>query len=243
MDDYATLYDPFEKAYTRGIVKEPTIATEGGEEPSVGPPRALLDAQEPFALRGCVLTPERKIEGGYVVVGDDRISEVGEGEPDSSLRAVDTGGVILPGLIDLHNHPEHDVFAAWEPPSLYENRYQWRDSYEYARVIKSPQSNLRLYGQTTRAAHALSLGILVGLGADWLPSGSPSLLADLKVVRRALWQQRADITSKRLVEMHVGQRAHSQTRRVHWHAGAGARGRYPGYRTAARRPLGERRGG
>ena len=64
----------------------------------MGPPRALLNAQEPFALRGCVLTPERKIEGGYVVVGDDRISEVGEGEPDSSLRAVDTGGVILPRL-------------------------------------------------------------------------------------------------------------------------------------------------
>ena len=338
---------PFEASYTTGIVEEPTVVTDGREEASVGPPQALLASQEPFALRGCVITPSRKIENGYVVVGGDRIFEVGEGEPDSSVQTVDTGGVILPGLIDLHNHPEHDVFAPWEPPALYENRYQWRDSYEYARVIKtpwndlamkepkrvreltryaemralvggvtaiqgasseypskeealvrnvdlpffgetrarslvdlmpervkpdkveqvradldagmistfyvhlaegvdeasrkeldtligyhllreetviihgtalteeqlgwvydadaklvwSPQSNLRLYGQTTRAAHALSLGIPVGLGADWLPSGSPSLLAELKVARRALGQQGANFTSKRLVEM------------------------------------------
>ena len=60
-----------------------------------------------------------------------------------------------------------------------------------AKLVWSPQSNLRLYGETTRAADALELGLPVGLGADWLPSGSTSLLAELKVARRCLADQGA----------------------------------------------------
>ena len=66
----------------------------------------------------------------------------------------------------------------------------------------SPQSNLRLYGETTKAAHALDIGIPVGLGADWLPSGSTSLLAEMKVARRCLTQQSGhDPGARKLVEM------------------------------------------
>lgn len=59
-----------------------------------------------------------------------------------------------------------------------------------AKLVWSPQSNLRLYGQTTPAGDALQLGIPVGLGADWLPSGSTSLLAELKVAERP-WPAKA----------------------------------------------------
>ena len=247
------------------------------------------------------------------------------------------GGVILPGLIDLHGHPEFNVFAAWEPPRQFINRYAWRGSEVYrelvrrpqdrliaalpqqtqlryaeiralvagvtaiqgtserierleeeslvrnvdrwifgrhrarddrrpkegqrdyarlekivadigtgevatffvhlaegrrdnprsveewelvdppgggvraltaatviihgsalgreqfglmkdagAKLVWSPQSNLRLYGETTLAAEALDVGVTMGLGADWLPSGSPSLLHEMKVARREL---------------------------------------------------------
>ncbi len=342
MSDNAAREDQFEAAYTTGIVEEPVGASAVVEE-ALGPPRTMLAAQEPFALRGCVLSPAGKIEDGHVVVEADGIAGVGEGEPDGQVRSIDTKGVILPGLIDLHGHPEYDVFSAWEPPQRYENRYRWRASEVYARVIKapwheltsvapsllrtltryaearalvggvtaiqgasamypskeealvrnvdlpifgrdrarsmvdlrseedaekvraelesgeisvfyihlaegvdessrrefdrlegfgllreetviihgtalteeqlgrvseagaklvwSPQSNLRLYGHTTRAAHAISLGVPVGLGSDWLPSGSPSLLSELKVARRVLRQQGASRTPKQLVEM------------------------------------------
>ena len=70
-----------------------------------------------------------------------------------------------------------------------------------AKLVWSPQSNLRLYGQTTSAAHALSLGIPVELGADWLPSGSPSLLDELKVARRTLRIQGTQVSSQHLVSM------------------------------------------
>jgi cytosine/adenosine deaminase-related metal-dependent hydrolase len=304
---------------------------------------------EPFALRGCVITPDRKFEDGYVAVSGAQIASVGAAKP-AGVRIVETEGVILPGLIDLHGHPEYNVFAAWEPPRLFPNRYAWRGSDEYRLVVKepwkrltenpsllrdltryaegralvggvtaiqgasakypgkeealvrnvdlrifgqhkarsvvdlsrstdddrsrlrakidagevdavyvhlaeglpsnersqrefdelveanlltaatviihgtalsreqlrdakdagaklvwSPQSNLRLYGETTRAADALELGVPMGLGADWLPSGSQSLLAEQKVARRTLERQGTALTrtqlAKKLVEM------------------------------------------
>jgi cytosine/adenosine deaminase-related metal-dependent hydrolase len=71
-----------------------------------------------------------------------------------------------------------------------------------AKLVWSPQSNLRLYGETTRAADALELGMPVALGADWLPSGSTSLLAEIKVARRELaLQSGRDPGPKQLVDM------------------------------------------
>src|SRR5215210_8233127 len=101
--------DPFEVAYTAGVV-------EPGEAPTAGREgrRALVRAapSEAFALKGCVLTPGRAIENGYVVVGEgSTIKAVAESKP-AGVPVTDTGGVILPGLIDLHGHPEFNVFAA-----------------------------------------------------------------------------------------------------------------------------------
>jgi cytosine/adenosine deaminase-related metal-dependent hydrolase len=70
-----------------------------------------------------------------------------------------------------------------------------------AKVVWSPQSNLRLYGETTDAATALTLGVAMALGADWLPSGSQSLLGELKVARRVLAGRGQPLSSRRLVDM------------------------------------------
>lgn len=333
--------DPFDELYQTGVLEELPPETE----------RAAARAMpaEPFALRGCVITPDRKVEDGYVVVSGPKIASISSSKPDD-VRILETEGVILPGLIDLHGHPEYNVFAAWEPPRLFPNRYAWRASDEYRVVVKepwkrltenpsllrdltryaegralvggvtaiqgasakypdkeealvrnvdlrifgqhkarsvvdlsrstdgdrrglrakiasgdvnavyihlaeglpsnersrrefdelvdanlltpatviihgtalssqqlrdakdagaklvwSPQSNLRLYGETTPAAEALDLGVPMGLGADWLPSGSQSLLSEQKVARRTLERQGTGLTrsqlDKKLVEM------------------------------------------
>ena len=284
-----------------------------------------------------------------MVVAGREIQAVQEHKPEG-VRVHDTGdSVIAPGLIDLHGHPEFNVFAAWEPPQQFVNRYAWRQSDLYhelvrdpqnrlikalpprtqlryaeiralvggvtaiqgtggaatayldealvrnvdnwifggqvaramidlptassrdmprleqiladiaagavkafylhlcegrgdnersqeeyrrfvdlhvltpatvvihgtsltaaqigelhdggAKLVWSPQSNLRLYGETTNAAAALEAGMLVGLGADWLPSGSTSLLAEMKVARRALLAQGTTPSAKKLVDM------------------------------------------
>jgi 5-methylthioadenosine/S-adenosylhomocysteine deaminase len=313
--------------------------------------RALTRARPPaaFALRGCVLTPGEAVEDGYVIVQGTTIESVRSTKPQG-VEIVETDGVILPGLIDLHGHPEFNVFAAWEPPKTYCNRYAWRSSIPYKSVLRdpwekltappsllraltryaearalvggvtaiqgasafyedpaeslvrnvdleifgehkarsrvdldgrlmeerrklraaidagevntfyihvaegaaanersrgeldkleaagllteatvvihgtaltdaqlgrlrdvggklvwSPQSNLRLYGETTPAAKALALGIPLGLGADWLPSGSRSLLDEMRVARECLVAQGVGLSEpelhKKLVRM------------------------------------------
>ena len=70
-----------------------------------------------------------------------------------------------------------------------------------AKLVWSPQSNLRLYGATTQAKRARELGIRVGLGADWVPSGSLSTLDELRVARQQLALQGAPDDPKALVGM------------------------------------------
>ena len=60
----------------------------------------------------------------------------------TDVQVVETDGVILPGLIDLHGHPEFNVFAAWEPPKLYANRYRWRASAPYKALVRDPQNTI-----------------------------------------------------------------------------------------------------
>jgi len=59
-----------------------------------------------------------------------------------------------------------------------------------AKLVWSPLSNLLLYGKTASVYDALAAGVLVALGTDWSPSGSPNLLTELKVADRALRDER-----------------------------------------------------
>ncbi len=52
-----------------------------------------------------------------------------------------------------------------------------------AAVVWSPLSNLLLYGTTADIAYAKQLGLRIGLGSDWSPTGSKNLLGELKVAR------------------------------------------------------------
>ncbi len=53
-----------------------------------------------------------------------------------------------------------------------------------AKLIWSPQSNLVLYKKTTNVKLALEKGVSVSLGVDWNPSGSDTMLDELRVAER-----------------------------------------------------------
>jgi cytosine/adenosine deaminase-related metal-dependent hydrolase len=55
-----------------------------------------------------------------------------------------------------------------------------------AKLVWSPLSNLLLYGRTAEVYDALAEGVTVSLGTDWTPSGSNTLLGELKVADLAL---------------------------------------------------------
>ena len=105
-----TQVDLFEAAYRAGVAEEvaPPVGPEGGRELLVRAAPA-----EAVALHRSVLTPSRAIEKGYVVVEGSEIQSVGDNRPQG-VRVHETHGVITPGLIDLHGHPEFDVLAAWD---------------------------------------------------------------------------------------------------------------------------------
>jgi 5-methylthioadenosine/S-adenosylhomocysteine deaminase len=336
--------DAFEREYTAPLLDEDPPLPVAAPGAGGGPLLAGVAAAGPFSLHGCVLTPNQRLNDAWVDIDGGLVTRVGTAAPAAGIRRLDTEGVILPGLVDLHGHPEYNVFAAWEPPKQYANRTRWRASKEYDAVVKqplarmkenpslertlsryaearalvtgttaiqgsngkfatieeslvrnvdrrifgqhrarsivdldrtpaadraalraridagevnavyvhlaegtdatsrdefrdlidsnlltpatviihgtalepadldevaaagaslvwSPQSNLRLYGRTTLAGAARARGIRVGLGADWLPSGSPSLLAELKIARRSLMEEGTPATARELVRM------------------------------------------
>jgi cytosine/adenosine deaminase-related metal-dependent hydrolase len=68
-----------------------------------------------------------------------------------------------------------------------------------AKLVWSPLSNLLLYGKTTNAYEALAEGVLTSLGTDWTPSGSRTLLQELKIADVALRDGRVLGGSRELV--------------------------------------------
>jgi 5-methylthioadenosine/S-adenosylhomocysteine deaminase len=134
----------FDRAYRAGVVAEilpPAVApTAAAREVAV---RAAAEA---IALQGCVLTPSGPVEDGYVVVGAGHQIQAVQVQQPQGVRVHPTGGVILPGLIDLHGHPEFNVFAAWEPPQLFANRYLWRGSPIYQALVRDTQDRLLAAG-------------------------------------------------------------------------------------------------
>ena len=71
-----------------------------------------------------------------------------------------------------------------------------------AHLVWSPTSNLMLYGRTANVAQAKQAGVNISLGSDWSPSGTKSLLHELKVAY--LYNQQALnglFTNEELVEM------------------------------------------
>ena len=118
------------REYLRGVTHEL------GPRPDAVGPGPLVAPSQPFALGGLLLLEDGPMQG-WVTVQGDRIAGVRKTKPRGVLSLA-TGGVVLPGLLDMHNHPDFNVFAAWEPPEVYPNRYKWRDSVLYERVIKAP---------------------------------------------------------------------------------------------------------
>jgi len=339
--------DRFMQAYLEGMPDSlesvPGAARRRRRLPGVA--RAM--PAEAVALGGVVITPDGPLDG-WVTINGSTIAAIGATKP-TDAQPIPTGGVIMPGLLDLHGHPEFNVFAPWEPPKTYVNRYSWRASKPYhslvrdpqnalvgelptgtqlryaeiralvggvtaiqgaslttqgkyesmvrnvdgnifgehraralidlpssltsrggpqmkrvldaisagdvdahyihlaegkrdnersqkefdqlvslgaltaatviihgtaltreqfgqakdagARLVWSPQSNLRLYGETTAAADALDVGLPMALGADWLPSGSLSLLAEMTVAREELRNQGHPVSAREMVTM------------------------------------------
>jgi 5-methylthioadenosine/S-adenosylhomocysteine deaminase len=101
------------------------------------------------------------------------IARAGEALPDGARDApvVDSKGVIYPGIIDLHNHPEYAIYPLMPIHRKYRDRYEWRWYDDvYNKRITFPQELL------TRPYY-LDLGLEIGRYGEYkaLAGGTTSL--------------------------------------------------------------------
>ena len=109
------------------------------------------------------------LAGGKIMA----IARSGEALPEAAREApvIDSRGVIYPGLIDLHNHPEYAIYPLLPLKRKYRDRYEWRWYDDvYNKRITFPQEVL------TRPYY-LDLGIEIGRYGEYkaLAGGTTSL--------------------------------------------------------------------
>lgn len=64
---------------------------------------STIQAAEWALTNGRVVTPDRVLDGGHVVIADGRIGEVGIGGAEANVPTLDVDGrLLLPGFVDLH---------------------------------------------------------------------------------------------------------------------------------------------
>src|SRR5262252_7273811 len=103
-----------------------------------------------LALKGCVATMDagsKVLKTGAVYIEDNKIVAVADaGAPPPptfvGVTRVDTGGIIFPGLIELHNHLSYDVLCMWQAPKLYANRSRWQDAVAYVSNVSAPMGTI-----------------------------------------------------------------------------------------------------
>jgi cytosine/adenosine deaminase-related metal-dependent hydrolase len=113
--------------------------TEGGppEIVKVGLPGKLV-------LRGCVVTPDQAFNGEVLIESDTLTCVAGScadapGAADATV--VVTHGIVMPGMIDAHNHILFDVFdeSDWVPAQSYGNHNQWTQEAKYGALVDAKQ--------------------------------------------------------------------------------------------------------
>jgi cytosine/adenosine deaminase-related metal-dependent hydrolase len=107
-----------------------------------------LDAAAPKApalvLLGDVVTMDSELirdgavylKAGEIVAVQTADAPVPRGF-DTTPR-IDTGGVIYPGLADLHNHLVYNILSLWWPRQARTNRAQWLRDPDYKRLVSLP---------------------------------------------------------------------------------------------------------
>jgi 5-methylthioadenosine/S-adenosylhomocysteine deaminase len=82
------------------------------------------------------------------------ITRAGDGAPEgfAGVTPLPTGGTVLPGLIELHNHVAYNVLPLWHVPQKYTNRNTWGNSAEYHQLVTAPMKTI---GEATELLPAL----------------------------------------------------------------------------------------
>jgi cytosine/adenosine deaminase-related metal-dependent hydrolase len=126
-----------------GDTRDGGDATDDG---SSGPATVVPGAPDRILLLGTVVAPDTTFVGQVLVEGE-RITCVEAGDACASKAGaagatiVDTHGIILPGMIDTHNHILFDIFDGddWTPTTSFADHNAWTSDSHYAAVLDTKQ--------------------------------------------------------------------------------------------------------
>src|SRR6266540_3580423 len=114
------------------------------------------------------------LDDGAVYVGDDGLIEAVQ-ERSAAAPAgfeaaprVDSGGVVYPGLIDLHNHVAYNCLSLWSPPGRtepYTSRSQWPRDPSYKGDIHDPVATLGAVAGKALLKYVETKAFVVGVTA------------------------------------------------------------------------------
>src|SRR6185503_9859030 len=112
---------------------------------------------------GTVLTPNGPM-AGYVVVQNGKIAAVvgSRDQVPAEAPVAETGGIISPGFIDLHNHVAYNFLPLWNAGRRFGDRYQWARTSGYAREVKTPYNAVKRAGDQCEAIKYGEFRALVG---------------------------------------------------------------------------------
>jgi 5-methylthioadenosine/S-adenosylhomocysteine deaminase len=111
-----------------------------------GPPEPILmpGATDHFLLKGTILTPTGPLDGELLVEGNLITCVAASCSAQAGAAGatvIRTFGVIIPGLIDAHNHGLFDIFdeTDWTPTMLYTNHNSWTAEARYKQMVNAKQ--------------------------------------------------------------------------------------------------------
>jgi cytosine/adenosine deaminase-related metal-dependent hydrolase len=139
------------------------IDQSGAESSSAYKPGCKPLTGPSYALHGIALLGTGPADS-YVVVEGEKIVAVTSSVASvpTGVKIIETGGVIAPGLVDLHNHVAYDFIPFWYAGQRYQNRYQWARTKAYETAVKTPYNAVKSAGHMCEAVKYGELRAIVG---------------------------------------------------------------------------------
>ena len=120
-------------------------------------------AQQVWALQGTVVTPTGPVTDATVLIKGTSILAVGSDlQLPAGAQVVKTGGIIYPGLIDLHDHVTWNALARWSAGAKSGARYDWQQLPEYQMALNVPHQKMVAEGHGCAAERYAEVKAIVG---------------------------------------------------------------------------------
>jgi cytosine/adenosine deaminase-related metal-dependent hydrolase len=146
-------------------------------------------------LRGKIATLDGKntVKEGSLLIRNGKIEDILPFDapvPEGAI-AINTKGVIYPGLMNLHNHLTYDFLPLYETAKKYDNRNQWPSGKSYERDVNNPKvivTDSKLYDLQTEALKYANIKEIVG-GTTTVQGGVKDVGASNQLIRNVEAQQ------------------------------------------------------